>query len=340
MPSGKKSPPTIYDVAQLAGLSIATVSRVLNTSERVSEASRQKVMRAVDQLGYVPQAQMRSRALRGARRIGVLTPFFTSPSFIDRLRGVASALAGARGELIVYTVHSMDALHGYLASLPITGDLDGLILMSLPLDDGAARRLLANHLETVLIEWDHPDFSAVLVDDRAGGRLAAQHLVDLGHRRCAYVYFDAHPEYAIHPEAQRLAGFRETLAEHGLALPDEYIRFVSLSREGIREQLRALFDLPAPPTALFAPSDDLAVRIIHRARELGLQTPHDLSVVGFDNIDIAEHVDLTTINQSLVESGQQAVELLLARLADPGRPVQHRLNGVRLEVRGTTRALV
>lgn len=333
----KNSPPTIYDVAELAGLSIATVSRVLNTPERVSETSRRRVMAAIDQLGFVPKAEARARVLQSTGRIGVITPFFTSPSFTDRLRGIASTLANSRYELVIYTVDSMDRLNGYFATLPILGSLDGLIVMSLPLDEDAAQRLISNQLETVLIETGHPRFSAILVDDRAGGQLAARHLVAQGHRRCAYVYFGQHPEYSIHPEIQRLAGFREALAEHSISLPDEYIKYVPVSRKGIREQLRELFALPEPPTALFVPSDDLAIRVIHRARELGLHTPRDISVVGFDGIDIAEHIDLTTVNQQLSESGQVAVELLLARLSDPGRPVQQIQIPVHLDVRGTTR---
>jgi LacI family transcriptional regulator len=339
LPSDKNSPPTIYDVARLSGMSIATVSRVLNSPERVSEVSRKRVMAAIDQLGFVPKAEARARVLQSTGRIGVITPFFTSPSFADRLRGVAAALANSRYELVIYTVDSMDRLNGYFASLPLLGHLDGLIVISLPIDEDAAQRLISNQLETVLIESAHRRFSAILVDDRAGGRLAAQHLVAQGHRRCAYVYFGQHPEYSIHPEVQRLAGYREALAEHGISLPDEYIKYVPVSRKGIREKLRELFDLPEPPTALFVPSDDLAIRVIHRARELGLHTPRDISVIGFDGIDIAEHIDLTTINQQLAESGQVAVELLLARLSDPGRPVQQIHIPVHLDERGTTRHL-
>lgn len=335
----KNSPPTIYDVAELSGVSIATVSRVLNYPERVSETSRLKVMKAIDHLGFVPKAEARARVLQNTGRIGVLTPFFTSPSFTGRLRGVAAALSSSGYELVIYTVDSLARLNGYLATLPIRGNLDGLIIMSLPVDELAAQRLLSNQLETVLVEQSHTSFSTILVDDRGGGRLAAKHLIDNGHRHCAYVYFGEHPEFSIHPEVQRLAGFREALAEGGVDLPDEYIKYFPVSRRGIREQLEELFNLPNPPTAIFAPSDDLAIRVIHRARELGYQTPRDLSVVGFDGIDIAEHVDLTTITQLLTESGQFAVELLLARLADPGRPIQQIQIQVTLEVRGTTRNL-
>ncbi|MBK8020831.1 MAG: LacI family DNA-binding transcriptional regulator [Chloroflexi bacterium] len=339
MNTEKPLQPTIYDVAEMSGVSIATVSRVLNAPERVSERSRRLVMDAIDRLGFVPKAEARARVLQSTGRIGVITPFFTSPSFTDRLRGVASALSDSGYELVIYPVDSIARLSHYFARLPLTGNLDGLIVLSLPLDDEAAARLRANHLETVLIEQMHPDFSSIVVDDHRGGRLAAQHLVALGHRRCAFVYFGQSPEYSIHPETARLAGFREALAEHGLALPDAYVRYVPISRKGIREELDDLLSMREPPTAIFAPSDDLAIRVMHHARELGCQVPQDISVVGFDDIDIAEQVDLTTIAQSLVESGQTAVELLLARLSDRGRPIQQIRFQVVLHERGTTRRL-
>lgn len=332
----KNSPPTIYDVAELSGVSIATVSRVLNSPERVSENSRRAVMEAIDRLGFVPKAEARARALQNTGRIGVITPFFTSPSFTDRLRGVATALSNSRYELVVYTVDSVARLEGYFASLPLTGSLDGLIVISLPLDDEAATRLTANNLETVLIEHTHPSFSAITINDFEGGKIAAQHLLGKGHRRCAYVYFGEIPEYSIHPEIQRLAGFRQALAAAGVVVPDPYIKYVPVSRQGIHARLRELFELPEPPTAIFAPSDDLAVRVIHHAREMGLHVPRDLAVVGFDDIDIAEHVDLTTVSQRLRDSGQTAVELLLARLSDPRRPIQQVQLPVQLQVRGTT----
>ena len=336
MSPDKNSPPTIYDVAELSGVSIATVSRVLNSPERVSGNSRRAVMEAIDRLGFVPKAEARARALQNTGRIGVITPFFTSPSFTDRLRGVATALSNSHYELVVYTVDTMTRLAGYLASLPITGSLDGLIIISLPIDDEAAARLIANNLEMVLIEYTHPSFSAITINDFEGGRLAAQHLLNKGHLRCAYVYFSEIPEYSIHPEVQRLAGFRQTLAGAGITVPDAYIKYVPVSRQGIHARLRELFELSEPPTAIFAPSDDLAVRVIHHAREMGLHVPRDLAVIGFDDIDIAEHVDLTTVSQRLRDSGQTAVELLLARLSNPQRPIQQVQLPVLLQVRGTT----
>lgn len=339
MSSDKHSSPTIYDVAALSGMSIATVSRVLNSPERVSENSRRLIMDAIDSLGFVPKAEARARVLQNTGRIGVITPFFTSPSFTDRLRGVASALSNAGYELVIYPVDSLARLNNYFAKLPFTANLDGLIILSLPVDEVAAARLHTNQIETVLVEHALPQFSSILVDDHSGGRLAAQHLLANGHRSCAFVYFGENPEYSIHPERARLVGFREALGDAGISLPDSYVKYVPITRKGIREKLKELFAQPEPPTAIFVPSDDLAIRVIHRARELGVHTPRDISVIGFDNIDIAEHVDLTTISQSLVESGEMAVEMLLSRLSERSRPIQQVRLQVHLEVRGTTRML-
>ncbi|HVP22235.1 MAG TPA: LacI family DNA-binding transcriptional regulator, partial [Anaerolineaceae bacterium] len=127
--------PTIYDVAAAAKVSISTVSRVLNRPETVNEETRTAVLKAINGLGFIPKAEARARALKDYRRIGVLTPFFTAPSFVQRLRGVASALQSSSYELIIFTVDSASQLNAYLESLPLTGNLDGLIILSLQFDD-------------------------------------------------------------------------------------------------------------------------------------------------------------------------------------------------------------
>src|SRR5262249_114634 len=182
---GKKSP-TIYDVAQLSGVSISTVSRVLNSPDLVNDETRTQVFDAIDKLGFVPKAEARARALRQTGRIGVMTPFFTAPSFVQRLRGIAQALSGQNYELVIHTVDSVSQLRGYLSSLPLTGHLDGLIVLSLPVGDAEARRIVEHELPTVLIEYPHPDLNSVQIDDVQGGLMAAQYLLGKGHRRIAF----------------------------------------------------------------------------------------------------------------------------------------------------------
>src|SRR5690349_24330439 len=140
MPSSKRTP-TIYDVAAQAGVSISTISRVLNAPDKVNPQTRKRIMDAIDKLGFVPTAEARARALQGTGRIGVLTPFFTAPSFVQRLRGTASALSKANYELVIYPVDTMEHLRGYLSSIPLMGTVDGLIIMSLFVGDKDAQRL-------------------------------------------------------------------------------------------------------------------------------------------------------------------------------------------------------
>ncbi len=304
-------------------MSISTVSRVLNAPERVNEATRAKIQSAIDQLGFVPRADARARAMHGTHRIGVITPFFTAPSFVQRLRGVDAALAETNYELVIYTVDSLNKLQGYLGTLPLVANLDGLIIMSLPFDEIAARRLAKHGPETVTIEYCHSDFSSIMIDDFVGGRLAAEHLISHGHKQCAYIG-DLHPpDYAIRPCISRLNGFRQGLADVNLTLSDEYICSSNYTQEATQQAARQLLLMRDPPTAVFAAADIQAIIVLRVARELGLKIPEDLAIIGFDDLDLADYVNLTTIRQPLDDSGRIAAEILISRLNDPERPVQH-----------------
>ena len=191
--------PTIYDVAKLAGVSITTVSRILNAPDKVNSETREKVLTAIDALGFVPKAEARARAMQHTGRIGVISPFFTAPSFMQRLRGIAETLSPKNYELVVYTVDSNDHLEGYLSSLPLTGNLDGLIVLSLPVDDTQVRRLIDHGLPTILIEYPHPKLNCVEIDDVEGGYMATTYLLGKGHRRIAFLGDTDLPEYSIHP---------------------------------------------------------------------------------------------------------------------------------------------
>jgi DNA-binding LacI/PurR family transcriptional regulator len=321
MPNRKA--PTIYDVAKHAGVSITTVSRMLNDPGRVNSETRERILAAVDALGFVPKAEARARALRRTGRIGVISPFFTAPSFVQRLRGISEALSAKKFELVIYTVDSAEHLKRFLSSLPLTGNLDGLIILSLPVDDANVRRLVDHGLPTVLVEFPHPNLSSVVIDDVMGGRIAARYLLDKGHRRIAFLGDTDLPEYSLHPVSQRLVGFRKTLKEAGIELPDALVRLAPYSQEQTRQVAAELLSLPQPPTAIFAATDFQALGVLKAARQLKIQVPEQLAVVGFDDLDLAEYTDLTTIRQHLDESGRLAVEILLAQIESPSRPPRH-----------------
>lgn len=320
----RKKSPTIYDVAKLSGVSIATISRVLNASSKVNAETQRRVMSAIDQLGFIPKAEARARALQSIGRIGVLTPFFFAPSFVQRLRGVASALSKANYELVIYPVDTVEQLQGYISSIPLMRNLGGLIIMSLAIRDDEALRLHNNNMDTVLIEYTHPNLNSIVIDDTQGGRLAAEHLIRKGHERIAFLGDIEPPErYAIHPVKSRLEGLKQGLKNAGISLPRAYVRSCSYSAEETRRAAYELLTLDNPPTAIFAASDMQALSVMKVARQLKRRIPDDIAIVGFDDIDMAEHVDLTTVRQHLDESGRLAAEMLLARAKEPNRPLQH-----------------
>jgi len=322
MKNGKKVP-TIFDVSELSGYSISTISRVINNPEKVNDEPRRKINDAIDQLGFVPKAEARARALRFNGRIGVITPFFTAPSFVQRLRGIAGCLSKENFDLVIYTVDSNNRLQSYLSSLPLTGNLDGLVIMSLPVNDIDVKRLIDLKLPTVLIEYPHPLLNSVEIDDVEGGRLATEYLINKGHRRIAFLGDSDLPEYSIHPVSFRLKGFRQALKAANIEVPESFIRLAPYSQEQARQVAKELIDLPDPPTAIFAATDFQALGVIKAARQLGIKVPDELAIIGVDDLDMSEFEDLTTIRQHLDESGRLAIEILLSHIADSTRPVQH-----------------
>jgi len=318
-----KKNPTIYDVAEYSGTSISTISRVLNSPDKVSVETRRRVFATIDALGFVPKAEARARALRQNGRIGVITPFFTAPSFVQRLRGLAGELSKKNYDLVIYTVDSVDRLQSYLSSLPLTGNLDGLVIMSLPVEDSYVNHLLKHNIPTVLIEYPNTKLNSVEIDDVAGGLMVAEYLVAKGHRRIAFLGDTDLPEYSIHPVSMRLVGFRQGLQEAGIVLEDEFVRLAPYTMEQTRQVAIELLNTANPPTAVFAATDFQALSVVKVAHQLGVKIPEELAVIGFDDLDMAEYADLTTVRQHLDESGRLAIEILLAHIVDNSRPVQH-----------------
>lgn len=328
--------PTIYDVAKKAGLSISTVSRVLNNSRLANDATRRRVMHAVRQLGFVPKAEASIRARKHGGSIGVVLPFFTSPSYVQRMRGVAEGLSGCEFELAVYTVRDRSQLHGYLDVLPLWRRLDGLILMSMPLDAKRTSHLQAHGMEVVCMEFGNPHFCSIEVDNLEGGKMAARHLIERGRRRFAFIGEVGIPDHIIHLSDLRLQGYVQGLREAGFDLPDAYISRRPYNREGVAEQATEILDREPLPDAVFAYSDLHAADILKVARRRGLRVPEDLSIIGFDGTDLADFLEMTTIDQQLDESGRLAAELLMSRIREHGRPSQNIRLQLKVAVRGST----
>lgn len=312
---------TIYDVAARAGVSISTVSLTLNAPDRVKPATRERIHAAIEALGFQPKSDAVSRARRGLGRVGVLAPFTSHPSFARRLNGVLTATAGRPLEIVLYDGAS--AADSLLSTLPLTRRVDGMIVMGLPFSDDVAARLADERMRTVLVELRRPGFSSVAADDERGGRMVAEHLVALGHRRVAFIGQVQHVEYAS-PSEQRLAGLRAGLEASGGELPEARVRRVEhVPDAAYGAAVELLDDAPEDrPTAIFAHDDALAAAVVRAARDRGLRVPDDVAVVGFDDGELAEQLGLTTIRQPFEGSGSIAAETLVAQLADPSLPAR------------------
>lgn len=304
-----KVAPTIYDVAVKAGVSISTVSLAFNAPERVSEETLKRIMATVDELGYVPKTEAVIRARRGVGRIGVIAPFTSFPEpFALRLKGVLNGAAGHSHEVVVFDQAS--AATSKLMSLPLTRRVDGLIIMSVPIDETIAQRLTDQEIPTVMVEIPHEGYTNVLIDHRGGGRMVAKHLLERGHERFAYIGHRQEHDYPSQSLLQ-LEGFRSALPA-----PPE-VRNIPYSFDAAVDEGFDLLKSSERPTAVFAHDDLLASGILRAARELGIAVPGELAIVGFNNSDLAKALGLTTVEQPFEESGLVAIQLLFERLADP-----------------------
>ncbi len=314
---------TIYDVATEADVSITTVSRFLNNSDSVKTTTGTRIARAMEMLDYVPQGNTGSRANRAVGRIGVLTPFFPAPSFVQRLEGMIPVLKQNNFEMVVYTIEGAEQLDEYLTSVPFTRRIDGLVLMSVRLTPEQHRILNASGLHVVMVESDDENYSRVLADDYQGGRLAAELFLKKNYFPCAFIG-DRNRDlsYSLHPSEIRLKGFRETLNESRKTLNNSMIIESDTSVEDARATFGKLLDKGVKPRAVFAMSDLQAIGALKAAGERGLRVPEDLAVLGFDDIEAADWMDLSSITQHLGDSGRIAAGLLLDQISAKGQAVQ------------------
>jgi DNA-binding LacI/PurR family transcriptional regulator len=328
---------TIAEVARLAGVGVGTVSRVLNDHPAVTAETRARVEAAMVKLDYRPSPLARNLKRGRTQRIAVLVSFFTNPSAVERLRGLSQALSGRGYEQVLYPVNDDAERVRHMQTLSGPHQADGIVLLSLPPTDVEVARLQRSTVSVVQVDARHPAFPSIVIDDVRGGQLAAEHLLTLGHRDIAFIGdIEDHP-YGFTSSRDRHAGLADTLAHAGHPIDAAWVRTAPHGAEPAAQLARELLRERRRPTAIFAASDTQAFGVLAATREFGLRVPEDVSVLGFDDIEAAAHVGLSTVRQPLQESGRLAAELLLADLAHPGStpPEQHVLP-LEIVPRGTT----
>jgi DNA-binding LacI/PurR family transcriptional regulator len=333
----RRRQPTIRDVARHAGVGVGTVSRVLNGSASVSEDAHGRVRRAVEELGYRRSQIARSLSVGRSHALGVVAPFFTTPSVIERLRGVVERLAEQDYDVVLFAVENAQQRADALRDFARRDRVDGLLVISLPLADEEIVALRRDQLPVVLIDVGHPEVPHVVIDDARGGELAAEHLLAKGHTRLGFVGDSPDEALGFTSSERRREGFRRALAAAGIEPADTLERRGRPGREAARDlALTLLRDAgEPPPSAVFAASDLQAFGVLEAAAVMRLQVPDDLAVIGFDDIEMASVMGLTTVRQPLYETGARGADLLLAALAGGAQPVQE-LKALRVVERRTT----
>ncbi len=327
---------TIRDVAKRAGVGVGTVSRVLNDNPSVSEATRQKVLAAIEDLNFMPNVSARRLSSGRTMALGVVVPFFTNASVVKRLQGVVSVLANSEYDLVLFDVETVENRKSILRNIASRKMVDGLLIVSLKPTESDMEQFLQSELPAVMVDAQHPALSCIVVDNVAGAAAATRHLIELGHVRIGYISDLPRNPFNFSPTADRLAGYKHALAEAGIPYRDAYYRDGELDTAVARELAHELLTLDDPPTAVFAYSDTQAIGVLQAAEDLSLRVPEELSVVGYDNIEIARLLNLTTIRQSLFESGVEGARLLLDVVQGHQTEIKTVLLPTELVVRHTT----
>ena len=327
--------PTIYDVARLAGVSTATVSRALNGTGQIAPATSAAIDAAVLQLGYQPNTVARSLVTKSTQTIALLLPDIANPFYAALVSGIQERALAAGSTMLLCTTEGDPAREEQYLSLLRAKQVDGVLVDGLVLPPERIADFVREGLPIVCLDRDIDSTSVPLVqvDNRLGARLATEHLLSLGHRRIAHV--SGAPGLRISDE--RIGGYSDALAAAAVEHRRTLVAVGSFTEEGGYEATRALLAV-SKLTAVFAANDLSALGVMHAIAESGRRIPDDVSVVGFDDLRLAGHTTppLTTIHQPAFEIAQRATQLLLDLAA--GREVPQRLHLLEPElvVRGST----
>ncbi|MER6626955.1 LacI family DNA-binding transcriptional regulator [Streptomyces sp. NPDC000987] len=312
--------PTLEEVAARAGVGRGTVSRVINGSPRVSEATRAAVEAAVAELGYVPNTAARALAANRTDAIALVVPepetrFFAEPYFSDMLKGVGAALSDTEMQLLLIFAGS-DRERRRLAEYLAAHRVDGVLLVSVHADDPLPDMLAQLEIPAVISgpRSAAETLTSVDSDNYGGGRSAVEHLLSRGHRKIAHIT----GRLDVYGAQRRVDGYRDALRDAGQEVDERLIEPGDFTEEGGRRAMTKLLARSPDLDAVFAGSDVMAAGARQVLREEGRRIPEDVALVGYDDSAIARHMDppLTSVRQPIAEMGRRMIDLLMSEIAD------------------------
>ncbi|MFC7327166.1 LacI family DNA-binding transcriptional regulator [Marinactinospora rubrisoli] len=324
--------PRMSDVAHRAGVSLSTVSRALRGAPGVSPAVRARVERAAAELSYVVSRDASSLVTGATGRVAVIVPFLRPWFFGAALAGISPELRAAGLDMLVYEVGDAEALDGYVQALPLRRNVDAVIAVSLDLDDRETKQLDDIGVPVVYCSQRAEGRPSVFIDNVAAAAAGTRHLLNLGHRRVAYVQSRDETGFSW-GSLHRRDGYLQAMAEAGaepLVVTDR------AGQRGGAAAMARLLGAPSPPTAVFAESDDVAFGALAVLRRSRVPVPEAVSLLGFDDNDVAAVLDLTTVAQPVHELGAEAARLTARLLRGTADRAEHLRLPTELVVRRST----
>ncbi|CAI6086525.1 HTH-type transcriptional regulator DegA [Paenibacillus sp. JJ-100] len=327
---------TIYDIAREAGVSIATVSQVINGKGKISEKRRAEIMEIMERLHYQPSAIAAALTGKQTYTLGLLVPDISNPYFAELARAVEDRSRQLGYSVVICSTDNKDERVERYLNLLQQKRVDGMMIGTGIENAEILSPLLQQSIPVALIARHMPALSVhtVTIDDKLGGSLAAQHLLELGHTHVAVL---SEP-FKVSSSQERVRGFRETLTKAGYVLGPDQIRESAADLNSAKQEALRLLSGQNRPTGLFCCNDMQAIGAIQAAKERGLRVPEDVSIIGFDNTILASVTSppLTTIAQPIEELGRYAVDILIEELKDNNNEPKQRILKPELVVRAST----
>ncbi|MFX3624916.1 MAG: LacI family DNA-binding transcriptional regulator [Ectobacillus sp.] len=314
---------TIKDVAKKANVAPSTVSRVIANSPRISEKTKKRVRKIMDELGYHPNVNARSLANQMTQAIGLVMPSsanksFQNPFFPEVMRGISSFAHIKDYSLYMSTGETEQEIYEGVVKMVQGKRVDGIVVLYSRINDKVIEYLTEQNFPFVLIGKPHHTSEEVTYvdnDNYSAGREVTQYLISLGHKRIAFI--GGSPDLMVTKE--RLAGFKEAMKLADLELPEEYVFYMEFLREGGQEAVEQLMSLEKPPTAIVVTDDLMALGVLSTLSEKGYSVPDDVSVISFNNVIFAEiaYPPLTSVDVRIFQLGYEAAKSLIEKIETP-----------------------
>ena len=327
----------VVEIAELAGVSPATVSRALRGLHHVNDETRKKIVDAAIELKHPVRPDLLPRdAATRTNAVGVIAPYISRWYFTQSINGIEQSLREAGFDLMLYNFSQVDARQRIFQERLLRGKVDALIVVSMPPLDDEFESLLELGIPLTLLGFDHEGCNSVKVDDVLGGKIATQHLIDYGHKEIGILSGERDTALNFHVSNDRSRGFLDVMETAGLEWNPEFEIRGDYNIQTSEIAMESFLRRKKLPSAIFCHSDEMAFGAMKAIRKKGMRIPEDISIIGFDDHEMSQYVGLTTVSQPPQFLGQMAAAATIASITNPENQMKHLSVSTSLVLRETT----